>query len=242
VALGTVTLPLLSRLAVAGDRSAFRAELARGMRLAFLMTIPCTVGLVMLAEPIVSLLYQHGRFDAHQTLEAAGALRYYAIGLAGYAALKVLVTAFYALDHRRTPMYVSFVAVALNLALNWYFTRHLGWGHRGLAFSTGCVATCNFLVLYALMHRHLQRLEGRRMATLLGKVAVASAVLGLVCWGAQRWLLDDWAHEVFAARTLSLFATILAAIGAFLWCGSLLKIEELREFAEALRRRSHRSA
>ena len=139
VALGTVTLPLLSRLAVTGNRPAFRGELARGMRLAFLMTIPCTVGLMMLAEPIVSVLYQHGRFDAYQTAQAAGALRYYAIGLAGYAALKVLVTAFYALDHRRTPMYVSFFAVALNLLLNWIFTRHLGWGHRGLAFSTGCV-------------------------------------------------------------------------------------------------------
>ena len=242
VALGTVTLPLLSRLAVAGDQGAFRAELARGMRLAFLMTIPCTVGLVMLAEPIVSLLYQHGRFDAHQTVEAAGALRYYAIGLAGYAALKVLVTAFYALDHRRTPMYVSFLAVALNLGLNWFFTRHLGWGHRGLAFSTGCVATCNFLVLYALMHRHLKRLEGRRMATLLAKVAIASAALALVCFGAQRWLLAGWAHELLAARTASLLATIVTAIGAFLWCGSMLRIEELRELWEAVRRRARRGA
>ncbi len=167
------------------------------MRLAFLLTIPCTVGLVMLAEPIVSVLYQHGRFDAHQTSEAAGALRYYAIGLAGYAALKVLVNAFYALDQRRTPMYVSFFAVALNLLLNWIFTRQLGWGHRGLAFSTGCVATCNFIVLYLLMHRHLKRLETRRLATLLFKVALACAALALVCWSAQRWLLEDWAQMAF---------------------------------------------
>lgn len=241
VALGTVTLPLLSRLAVAGDRGAFRAELARGMRLAFLMTIPCTIGLVMLAEPIVSLLYQHGRFDAFQTAEAAGALRYYAIGLAGYAALKVLVSAFYALDHRRTPMYVSFMAVALNLALNWYFTRHLGWGHRGLAFSTGCVATCNFLVLYALMHRHLGRLEGRRMATLLAKVGAASVALGAVCWAAQRWLLAPAAHEALAARTGALLATILAASAVFLWVGSMLRLEELRELREAVRRRAGRA-
>jgi putative peptidoglycan lipid II flippase len=241
VALGTVTLPLLSRLAVTGNRPAFRGELARGMRLAFLMTIPCTVGLMMLADPIVSVLYQHGRFDAYQTAQAAGALRYYAIGLAGYAALKVLVTAFYALDHRRTPMYVSFFAVALNLLLNWVFTRHLGWGHRGLAFSTGCVATCNFLVLYALMHRHLQRLEGRRMATLLAKVALASAALALVCWGAQRWLLQDWARMAFAARAGWLLLTIVAGIGVFLWCGALLRIEELRELGEALRRRAHRA-
>ena len=186
------------------------------MRLAFLLTIPCTVGLVMLAEPIVSVLYQHGRFDAHHTTEAAGALRFYAIGLAGYAALKVLVNAFYALDRRRTPMYVSFFAVALNLLLNWIFTRKLGWGHRGLAFSTGCVATCNFLVLYALMHHHLKRLETRRMSTLLLKVVLASAALALVCWSAQHWLLGDWAQLPFAARLSGLLLTIVGGIVVFI--------------------------
>ena len=242
VALGTVTLPLLSRLAVSGDKSAFRGELSRGMRLGFLLTIPCTVGLMLLAEPIVSVLYEHGRFGAWQAAEAAGALRFYAIGLAGYAALKVLVNAFYALDQRRTPMYTSFVAVALNLLLNWIFTRHLGWGHRGLAFSTGCVATCNFLLLYWLMHRHLKRLETRRMSVLLLKVALASAVLALVCWSSQHWLLGGWAQLSFAARLSLLLLTIAAGMLAFLGCGVALRIEELQELMLAVRRRVHRDS
>jgi len=242
VALGTVTLPLLSRLAVSGDRSAFRGELSRGMRLGFLLTIPCTVGLMLLAEPIVSVLYEHGRFDAHQAFEAAGALRYYAIGLAGYAALKVLVNAFYALDQRRTPMYTSFFAVALNLLLNWIFTRHLGWGHRGLAFSTGCVATANFLLLYWLMHRHLRRLETRRMSTLLFKVALASAALALVCWGSQQWLLAGWEQLAFTPRLALLLLTIVAAMLAFLGCGVALRIEELQEVVQAVRRRAHKQS
>src|SRR5580658_9556290 len=104
VALGTVTLPLLSRLAVAGDMAAFRAELSRAMRLGFLLTIPSTVGLIMLAEPIISVLYQHGKFNATQTAQAAGALLAYAIGLAVYSVLKVLVNAVYARVHRLTPM------------------------------------------------------------------------------------------------------------------------------------------
>ncbi len=241
VALGTVTLPLLSRLAATGNRPAFRNELARGMRFAFMLTIPCTVGLVLLAEPIVSVLYQHGRFDAHQTSEAAGALRYYAIGLGGYAALKVLVNAFYALDQRRTPMYVSFFAVALNLLLNWIFTRQLGWGHRGLAFSTGCVATFNFLILYALMHRHLKRLETRRMSALLLKVALASGALGLVCWSAQRWLFLDWAQLTFGLRLAGLLLTIAAGIVVFIGCGTWLRIEEMHELTSALRRRVRRA-
>src|SRR6202140_1525182 len=175
VALGTVTLPLLSRLVVAGQMTAFRTELARAMRLMFLLTIPSTIGLMMLAEPIISVLYQHGKFDAHEAAQAGGALRFYAIGLAGYAALKVLVNAFYALDRRKTPMFVSFLAVGLNLLFNWIFTFQLHWGHLGVAFSTGCGATCNFLVLYVLMVRQLGGLESGRMLVLLGKVAIAGA-------------------------------------------------------------------
>src|SRR5205807_722502 len=133
VALGTVALPLLARMAATGNTEAFRSELARGMRLTFLMTIPSSIGLMVLAEPIISVLYQHGRFGAHETAESAAALRLYAIGLCGYAALKVLVNAFYALERRRTPMLVSFLAVGLNLALNWTLTVRFNWGHRGLA-------------------------------------------------------------------------------------------------------------
>src|SRR5450755_735247 len=231
VALGTVTLPLLSRLVVAGQMTAFRDELARAMRLALLLTIPSTVGLIMLAEPIISVVYQHGKFNAYEAAQAAGALRYYAIGLAGYAALKVLVNAFYALDRRKTPMLVSFLAVGLNLLFNWIFTFRLGWGHRGLAFSTGCVATCNFLLLYALMRRRLGGLESRRMLASLGKIAVAGAALCAVCAASSHWLLADWATQAFWSKAAALFGTVIAGMLVFAGCGALLKIEELTDVA-----------
>jgi putative peptidoglycan lipid II flippase len=237
VALGTVTLPLLSRLVVAGHMVGFRAELARAMRLMFLLTIPSTIGLMLLAEPIISVLYQHGRFDAHAASQAGGALRFYAVGLAGYAALKVLVNAFYALDRRKTPMLVSFLAVGLNLVFNWVFTFRLQWGHLGLAFSTGCVATCNFLVLYGLMSRQLGGLESRRMLVLMAKAALAGLALAGVCEASLHWLLADWADQGFASKAAALLATIIAGGAVFAGCGVLLKIEELREILAAVRRR-----
>jgi putative peptidoglycan lipid II flippase len=240
VALGTVTLPLLSRLVVAGQMTGFRAELARAMRLMFLLTIPSTIGLMMLAEPIISVLYQHGRFDAHQAAQAGGALRFYAIGLAGYAALKVLVNAFYALDRRKTPMFVSFLAVGLNLLFNWIFTFRLHWGHLGLAFSTGCVATTNFVVLYALMYRQLGGLETRRMAILLGKAAIAGAALAAVCAASTHWLLLDWATQTLLRKTAALFATMTAGGLVFLAVGAALRIEELDEVIGAVKRRLRR--
>ncbi len=237
VALGTVTLPLLARLVVAGRMDGFRAELARAMRLGFLLTIPSTAGLMMLAEPIISVLYQHGRFTAHEAAEAAGALRFYAIGLGGYAALKVLVNAFYAIDHRKTPMMVSFAAVGLNLLLNWLFTFRLGWGHRGLALSTGCVATFNFLVLYTLMSRHLGGLESRRLRALLGKSVLAAAALIAVCAASLHLFLANWPVQPFLPKLAALLGTVVAAAAAYLACGWALGLEELHELVAAVRRR-----
>jgi putative peptidoglycan lipid II flippase len=241
VALGTVSLPLLARLATAGNRGGFRVELARGIRLAFLMTIPATVGLIVLAEPIISVLYQHGRFNAHQTHEAAGALEYYALGLTGYASLKVLVNAFYAIDRRKTPMFVSFAAVGLNLLFNWLFTWHLGWGHRGLAFSTACVAATNFIVLYVLMRQELGRFESMRLLSLTLRVGAASAVMAAVCLASTHWLLPGWQSRIIWLRLVWLMATIGVAGAVFAACATMLKVAELTAITAAFRRRLNRA-
>ena len=240
VALGTVTLPLLSRLVVAGKTPEFRSELARAIRWGLLLTLPSMLGLMLLAEPIISVLYQHGKFNAAQAAQAAGALRFYAIGLGGYAALKVLVNAFYAIDRRKTPMLVSFVAVGLNLLFNWIFTFRLGWGARGLAFSTGCVATFNFLLLYFLMQKQLKGLESRRLLLMLAKLALAGVPLAAVCAASSRWLLADWQHQALLPKIAALLFTVIAGAGLFAASGILLHIEELKELRDAFMRRLRR--
>jgi putative peptidoglycan lipid II flippase len=215
----------------------FRDELARAMRLMFLLTIPSTIGLMILAEPIISVLYQHGKFDAHEAAQAGGALRFYAIGLAGYAALKVLVNSFYALDRRKTPMFVSFFSVALNLLFNWIFTFQLHWGHLGLAFSTGCVATCNFLILYFLMYRQLGGLETGRMLVLLVKAGIAGLALAAVCFASTHWLLAGWATQHFLSKALALLGTVVVGGLVFTACGVALRIDELNELIVMIRRR-----
>ena len=242
VALGTVSLPLLARLAAAGNREGFRTELSRGIRLAFLMSIPAAVGLMVLADPIMFVLYRHGRVTPHQAYEAAGALQYYAGGLVGYAALKVLVNAFYAIDRRMTPMFVSFGAVGLNLFFNWVFTWHLGWGHRGLAFSTACVASSNFIVLYVLMRRELGRFESAALISLTLRVGAASAVMAAVCLASMHWLLPDWAATGFWLRLAWLLATIGVGGALFAAGATVLKVSELTAITAAFRRRLQRAS
>src|SRR5213592_3202910 len=237
VAIGTVTLPLVSKSAAVGNIDEFRSILASGMRLAFLLTIPSAIGLAMLASPIISVIYQHGRFTAEMTRQTAGALQFYAIGLVAYSALKVLTPAFYAVGKRNTPMLVSFLAIAANLFLNWLFTFRLGWGHPGLAFSTSLVATINFLLLYALMWRYTRRLETRRMLAALGKICLAGALLALICWAANHWWLDAWAHLRFFPKLCALLAAIAFGGTAFFGGAFLLRVSEVQDIVDLFRRR-----
>ncbi len=237
VAIGTVTLPVLSRSIAAGNVPEFRQNLAKGMRLAFLLTIPSTLGLVILAEPIISVLYQHGKFGANSTAQAAAALQFYAIGLIAYASMKVLVPAFYAIDKRRTPMNVSFVAIGVNLALNWLFTFKLGLGHRGLALSTGGVALVNFVILYTLMRRETRLLETRALLRTLAKLALPSALLAAICWAGGTWLLGDWSTMKFSIKVGALGVTIALAGFAYFGVASLFGIEEIDDVKIALHRK-----
>lgn len=240
VAIGTVTLPLLSRNAALGRNDDFRTALARGIRLVFLLTVPASIGLWMLAEPIISVIYQRGKVTPHDVTQAAAALKFYAIGLAAYSGMKVIAPAFYAIDRRKTPMVVSFIAVGTNLLLNWFFTFKMDLGHKGLALSTGLVATINFLVLYALMRRHVGGLETRTMFMALGKIAVAGTLLILICWAAQTWVLAGWSRMNFGMRLLSLLGTIFAGCGAFFTAAFLLKLDEMHDVVAVFQRRLSR--
>jgi len=237
VAIGTVTLPLVSKSAALGNIPEFRSILAHGMRLAFLLTIPSAIGLAMLASPIISVLYEHGRFNADMTRQTAGALQFYAIGLVSYSALKVLTPAFYAIGKRNTPMIVSFLAIGTNLFLNWLFTFRLGWGHRGLAFSTSLVATINFLLLYALMRRHTGQLETGRLLGSLLKICVAGCLLALVCWGANYFWLNQWEQMRLLQKIIILFGTIAVAGAVFFVTAFFLRIAEVREVFGLVRRK-----
>jgi putative peptidoglycan lipid II flippase len=150
----------------------------------------------------------------------------------------VLTPAFYAIGKRNTPMVVSFLAISTNLFLNWLFTFRLGWGHRGLAFSTSLVATINFLLLYGLMWRHARRLETRRLFAGLGKICVAGMLLALVCWAANYWWLDAWEQLRFFEKVCALLTTIIVSLITFFGAAFLLRVNEVQDVVDLVRRRT----
>jgi len=176
VALGTVALPAVSRHRARGDTAALGRTVGQALEMVALLCLPAAAGLAVFGVPVIGLVYEHGRFTPADTTAAAQALAAYAVGLAGYAGIKVLAPAFYALDDAGVPMRVSLLSIVTNVALNWTLVRVLGLGHVGLALSTSAVAIANCAILYVVLRRRVGPLGPRAAAGFL-RVAAAAAVM-----------------------------------------------------------------
>jgi putative peptidoglycan lipid II flippase len=237
VAVATVTLPALSRAAVGGIGEDFKPTLAKGLRLVAFLVLPSTLGLVFLAEPIVSVLYERGAFDATDRLQTAGALRAYGYGLLCYAWLKVLQPAFYAIDKRWLPMVVSIFSLAINLACNWFFVFVMRWGHESLALTTSISATMNFLILFIAMRKFAGDIGTASLLVLLAKLALAGAAMAGVCVAANRFFFIDPAHLSIWLRTGGLVVTVGVAALIYFAAARLLKVEEAKDALQMITRR-----
>ena len=239
VAIATATLPAVSRSAARKDEADFRHTLASSMRLAFLLTIPSAVGLIVLGQPIIALIYERGPFGRTDTEHTAAVLAFYAIGLSGYAAVKILAPAFYALGDSRTPMIISLGSMATNFVMNWSLVGVLQ--ERGLALSTSTVALANCGLLYFIMRRRINGIEGSRTALAIAKILIAASAMAIGCWAvssaAARLLGDN-----FVARLIIVTISVGVSSGLFYLIASLLGVEELKAATDALTRRFKKRA
>ncbi len=240
VAVATITLPVVSRIAANIDQSQFAPTLGRAMRLAIFLTLPAAVGLWFLARPIISLIYEHHKVTPEDSIQTGLALQFYATGLVAYSCIKVLSPAFYAINHKWSPMFVSFGSIALNVVLSYLFLFKLGLGPKGLAFSTSISATMNFLVLYFLMSRHRPNLETMKTLGTILRCAVAAAVLGGICYFA----MAQWGAMMVAGaiwrKGLLLLAVITVAGAGYLTACFLLRVDEVTEAFHILKRKISR--
>src|SRR5216684_3192960 len=237
VAVGTVTLPLVSRTAALGDMAAFRSALAHALRLVTLLTIPAAIGLIVLAQPIISVIYEHGRFTPEATRQTAGALQFYAIGLAAYSAVKVLAPAFYALDKRYLPMMISIFSIIINFVLNWFFMFKLGLGYRGLALSTSLVALTNFVLLYIMMRKYAGPLETGAILGLLARLVIPALLLAGICWLALEFLFQSGAPLPEWEKIIGVLVVIALAATVFFGSAFLLRVHEVRDIVDLARRK-----
>jgi putative peptidoglycan lipid II flippase len=231
VAIATAALPPLSRSSAQADYQEFRQTLAHSLALVFLLCIPSAVGLAVLGRPIIALIFEHGQFTAFDTIQTGDALAAYAVGLAGYAAVKVLSPAFYALGDARTPMLISLGSIAVNYGMNSLLVGP--FGHVGLAFSTSAVALVNFLLLVLLIRRRIGGLERSRLGMTLLKISAASIPMA-----AAAWLVNAVCATLplvgIVLKLVSVSSSIILAAIVFYVACRLLRVDELDEAIEAV--------
>lgn len=228
VSIATAATPAISRLVAEQDYGRIRSTLAGALSLMFLLNLPATIGLMVLARPIVAMIFEHGRFTASDTMNTAAALQLYAIGLVGYSIVRIISPTFYALGRSRIPVMVSAGSVVVNIALNITLVRSLGY--RGLALGTSITAIINASVQLYLLRREIHGLEGSRIAASFARVIAASAAMGGVTWIVYELLLGALPGGSLARQMLRLLLTIGAALATLAGAAQVLRI---REFGEA---------
>jgi putative peptidoglycan lipid II flippase len=238
VALSVATLPMVSRFAAHRDLPAMKAAFKSSLALAMLLTIPAAAGLIALAGPICSVIFQHGRFTILDTQQTAAALVLYSLGLFAFAGVKILVPVFYTLNDTRIPVMGSFITVAANVLLINLTIAPLG--HRAIALSTSLSMLVNLLFLGVALHRKVEGYAVRDLLLTLAKVTGASAIMGLVVWGGYTLTIAGLGQGLWR-EIIALAAAILLGMALYLALVSPLKIPEFQNLLQAARSRWGRS-
>ena len=181
VAVGTALLPLLARQIRAGETEAARASMNRAVELALLLTVPAAAALVVIAHPVITVLFQRGAFDAAIGEATAWALVAYGSGLPAYVLIKVYGPGFFAREDTVTPVRIAILCVGVNLVLNLALMGPLG--HVGIALATAISAWLNAALLVGLLRRRFDHQADRRLRRAVPRIILASIVMGLALWG-----------------------------------------------------------
>ncbi len=238
VAIATVTTTRFADSAADLDREGMARQLEESLKLVSFLTVPATIGLLLLGEPIVRLIFQHGAFHASDTLATTRALELYSIGLVAYAAVKVVAPAFYAIDRARVPLIASVSAVIGNLTIN--IALHPHYGYAILALGTAVAAMLNFAILYVAFDRAVARVNHAGLLAYLARIGVAAALMAAVVWASERGLTHAMGTRGLGARAAEGLIPVIAGAVAYAGACYLLHVDELRALVRRLGRSRRR--
>lgn len=234
VAVSVAILPAISRAVARGNHAEARDTVLHGYRQSFFLVFPAMLGLVVLREPIMRLLFERGAFSTRETDMASAALLYYGFGLLAFVWVKISVQGFYAHHDTRTPVIISAASMFLNILLNCVLVGPLGF--RGLALATTISFTMNFVLLYAMLNVRVGTLWNRETAAAAFKIVLAGCMVTALAYGIAHQVQWRMGVEPFHARLLAVVLPVAAAASAYLGLAKALDIPELQHFAAIFRR------
>ncbi|MFZ0634855.1 MAG: murein biosynthesis integral membrane protein MurJ [Candidatus Acidiferrales bacterium] len=236
LAISTALLPMLSRQANDARFADMTTTFAFALRFVSFITVPAAVGLILLREPILRVMFQHGRFAADSTALTTRPLLCYSLGLPAFAAVKLIVPVFYSLRDTVTPVRVAAVALAVNVCLNVIFLHFLfrSLSNAGPALATAAAAYVNFGALFVIFRKRFGRVGATAILGSLARTAVCAAVMGAAC-AAMLHFVEARGNDHFLFQAASLAAMIAVSLGIYAAAARLLRCEELHEVFAFLR-------
>jgi putative peptidoglycan lipid II flippase len=233
IAIGTAVLPSLSREAAGGDLGGLKETLSHALRLTMFITIPAMIGLIVLREPIIRLLFQRGAFDAFTSIMTAQALLFYSLGLWAFAALRVFVSAFYSLQDTKTPVKVAVVAMVANIGLALALMGPLK--HGGLALALSLASTLQLFMLVFLLRKRLGGIEGWVVVASMARSFLSSLIMGMcIYFIASRLFVDD-SSQGFLGLATGLLLAIATGVMVYVISAKVLGSKELTSVLRALK-------
>lgn len=227
LSLSTVLLPELARFAAEKKIGEVKASIQFSLRTILLVALPATVGLFVLADPIIHVLFERGRFTSLDTERTAMALAFFALGLFFISAVRVVVSAFYSVQDTKTPVKAALIALAVNAVLNWVLMHPLKQG--GIALATSIASAVNFFHLIFAFQKKYGAFDWRPFWKSFLKIAAASAVMGV--WSlVMLHLLRFAPARPFSYKAAVLFGIIGLSMVIYGAICLLLKSEEILLF------------
>jgi putative peptidoglycan lipid II flippase len=238
VSIATAAVPAIARHAARDDIPGMRHEVANGIAMMTVLNVPATLGLIVLARPIIAMLFERGAFAPRDTDATAAALVCYAIGLIGYSVVEVVSPTFYALHESRKPVMVSAASVLVNAALNIMFVRR--FGYLGLAVGTSLTALLNASVLLDMLRRRLGGIEGTRLLGVFGRTLAASIVMATAAFALDVWLVHLLPGRSLLMEVVRVATTIAGSLVVLLAASWLVGLHEIKDVLRALTARVRR--
>ncbi len=243
VAMGMAVLPALSEYSVKGEMEKVKEDFSFALRLLFFITVPAMVGLISLNVPIVSTLFQRGKFEYAATIGTSDALMFYSLGIWAIVGVRVITATFYSMQDTKTPVKVAAAAMIINVIFSLFLMKPMK--HNGLAFANAIASSCNFILLFYFLRKKLGGIGTKRILNSFTKTFIASAIMGLVGWFIARneicSISEIWALSGYGLKkAVYLGSAIIICCGIYMLLSYLLKSEELGYIIERIKEKIRR--
>jgi len=233
VAVATVTFPIVSAYAAKKEMGQVLSTFSSSLKLVFFLTIPSAIFLAVAAQPVISVLFQHGRFTFLDTIATSQALMFYCIGLFAYSSVRLTASTFYSMGDTKTPVKTSAVAVGVNIILNLLFMHPLGF--RGLALAASIAAMVNLFQLLMILDKKIGPLNRKDIIETFLKILASALFMGLVLWIYLKFFGLDLRTAGLVQKILSLTIIMFLGLLSYSIFSYILRLKELDRILELLK-------